>query len=218
LKLTPRDRLCVVGKTGMGKSNYAKALCAEQMELGNRVVVFDVCDEYSGEGRATEHVKLGPLTQRCSVDELILDPKSWLDRKDLALAVVPEGDPEVIARDFEHASELIRHTGNLVFVVEEVGYFGEHCQERLKAVATMYRHHGIVAVFCAQRAVQIPLTARSQASQIVAFRQDEPADLQALDARINEDFAEQVSRLRPGDHVVWRDDLTDNHNPKGKKQ
>ncbi len=206
MKLTPRDRLVVVGKTGTGKSNWTKGLCAELMAK-HRVVVFDVCDEYSQRGAKTDHVRLGPLPQRCTAKELENDPRGLLDREDLALAVVSQGDPKDVASDFVSCAELIQTTGNLIFVVEEVGYFAEHCQERLKAVATMYRHVGVSAVFVAQRATQIPLTARSQASCLVAFRQDESADLKALAERIDQDFADRVSRLKVGENVTWRDDF-----------
>lgn len=206
MKLTARDRLVVVGKTGTGKSNWTKGLCKELMG-SHRLVVFDVCDEYSQLGQKTAHVRLGPLPQRCTVKELENDPRKWLDREDLALAVVSTGDPKDVATDFVTVAEFLHSTGDALFVVEEVGYFAEHCQERLKAVATMYRHVGVTAVFVAQRATQIPLTARSQASCLVAFRQDESADLKALAERIDQDFADRVSRLPVGEHALWRDDL-----------
>ncbi len=209
----------VLGKTGSGKSNWVKDWLAELMKRRARIVVFDVCDEYSIHGHASGETKLGPLTQRVTADELIADPDRYLDRKDLALAVVPENedDPEEVADDFCAIGEQVKHTGEsrrtehpLIFVIEEIGYFGEYCREYLKAAATMWRKQNVCIIFVSQRATMVPLGARSQATQIYAFQQDEQADLKALDERCGlliPDFAERVSRCAPGEPVVWRDDL-----------
>lgn len=207
LDLEARSRVVVVGKTGSGKSHWVKAQCAQWMK-SHRLIVFDVCDEYSQHGRKGE--ALGPLKERCTVDELLNDPREYLDRRRVALSVVSEGDPDEVADDFLAVSQLLKHTGNVLFVVEEVGYFSDvkSAYERLKTVATMYRHHGVAVVFVSQRAVQVPKTARSQASAIVAFRQDEPDDLDALRLRCGTaipDIDARVSRLRVGESVTWRD-------------
>lgn len=207
-ELTARDRLVVVGKTGYGKSRWVKTLCAELQARGRRIVVFDPCDEYSVQGRETDETELGPLRQRMTARELYRNPQA-LDARTLSLALVPDrDDPQDVARDFERCAELVRATGGVVFVVEEVGYFAEHCASKLKAAATVYRKDGVAVVFVSQRAVQVPLTARSQASTIIAFHQDEPQDLAALDERCGRalpDIADKLPRLRVGECVTWRD-------------
>lgn len=212
--LTTRDRLVVIGKTGYGKSNWVKELCAQQIELGARVVAFDPCDEYSKSGRPRKTTKLGPLEQRCTASELVDDPERFLDREDLALSVYmdPEigDDPAEVAEQFQMVSPIVRRTGRILFIVEEVGYFEEHCRDRVKAVATLYRKEEVNAVLVAQRATQIPLTARSQASQIVSFRQDEKVDLVALEDKCGvrmPGIGARVADLDEGECVVWRDDL-----------
>lgn len=211
MKLEPRDRVVVIGKTGTGKSNYAKRLISENLAAGARVVAFDLHDEYSLKGKRSPQVRLGPLAERCTVDQLVADPRRYLDQNGGGLAIVPEDDdPARVARDFEGVADLVRHTGNLMFVIDEVGYFGDLCEPKLKAIATTYRKFSVSVVMIAQRAVQIPLTARSQASAIVAFRQDEIPDLDALEKRCAgsiPDIAVRVARLPPGDHVLWRDTM-----------
>lgn len=204
--MEPRDRLVVVGKTGTGKSTYTKRLVAQLHRAGWRVVVFDPADEYSRSGRGGVHVVQGPLPSRLTMPELLKRPEV-LDSPRLGLAVVSDGEPPSVAKDFRALATLCRHTGTLALVVEECGYFAEHCQESFKAVATLYRHQGISAVFVAQRATQIPLTARAQASKIVAFRQDEPADLAALSDKCGEEFSRVVAGLKVGQHATWTDSV-----------
>lgn len=203
--MNARDRVVVVGKTGSGKSTWTKALVKELHRAGWRVVVFDPCDEYSRASRPNVHVAPGPLPARCDMSALVHKPE-LLDGARLGLAVVPDDtSPRTVARDFAGLCSLVRHTGNLCLVVEEVGFFAEHAHEELKALATLYRKLGIAAVFVAQRATQIPLTARSQASTVVAFRQDEPPDLRALAEKCGEPFSLDVARLEQGECRIWSD-------------
>lgn len=202
--MNARDRIVVVGKTGYGKSTWTKALVAELHAKGWRVVVFDPCDEYSRHGKPGLEVTPGPLPHRAQVADLLEQPEV-LDSPELGLSVVSEGEPRQVAKDFAALAELVRHTGRLAFVVEEVGYFAEHAQGPLKALATLYRKYGVAAVFVAQRATQVPLTARSQASAVVAFRQDEPPDLDALAEKCGEGFSAGVNRLAVGECLIWRD-------------
>lgn len=194
----------MVGKTGSGKSTWTKRLAAELYRKRWRVLVFDPCDEYSRGAPVNPNVAPGPLPHRMTVPELLARPEV-LDAKRLGLAVVSQEEPRKVARDFASVASLVRSTGGLAFIIEEVGYFAEHAAESLKAVATLYRKWGVAAVFVSQRATQIPLTARSQASAVVAFRQDEPADLEALAQKCGEPFADEVARLPVGECRIWRD-------------
>jgi hypothetical protein len=204
-KLDPRDRLVIVGKTGSGKSTWAKKLMAAELEHGTRIVAFDPHDECSQLGRKSDQVRLGPLLQRCTVEELFHDPREWLDREDLALAVVPARTRRECAIDFLEVSEQIRSTGGLVYVVEEVGFFGDYANDSLEDVACQYRHEAIAVALVAQCTVQIPKIARRQASRVVSGRQDDPDDLAALEKMCGRGFSERVSRLSPGELVEWRD-------------
>lgn len=207
-RIQAHDRVIVVGKTGCGKSSHAKKLLAAELEHGTRIVAFDPHDEYSEAGRKSDHVRLGPLAQRCTMTDLERDPERWLDCDDLALSVVPSSNARECAREFECLADLVRDTGDLLLVVDEVGYIECFAEQKLIEVACQYRHHGVGVVLIAQCAVQIPKIARRQASQLWSGRQDDPDDLAALAKIAGQPFAERVSRLPRGELAHWRDSLT----------
>lgn len=207
-RLAPADVVLVLGKRGSGKSHAAKTLLAAELEAGARVVAFDPHDEYSQKGKKTPEVSLGPLEHRVSVAELEQRPE-LLDARRLSLAVVPSSrkGPE-LAEEFETVAGIATATGRLTFLADEVGEFSAHAQEELVSLATQSRHYSMPLVLVAQRATQVPKTARSQASRIVCGRQDEPDDLAALEKRTrlsSPDFAARVSRLPRRQLLEWRD-------------
>jgi len=207
-RLASSDVVLVLGKRGSGKSHAAKQLIAAELDAGARVVAFDPHDEYSRHGRKTSEVTLGPLEQRCTVAELEQRPE-LLDSRKLSLAVVPSvrKGPE-LAEEFETVSGMVTSTGRVTFVADEVGEYSDHAAEELKSLATQSRHYLVPLVLVAQRATQVPKTARSQASRILCGRQDEPDDLAALEKRTRltaPDFAARVSRLPRRQLLEWRD-------------
>ncbi|MFZ5469465.1 MAG: helicase HerA domain-containing protein [Myxococcota bacterium] len=207
-RVKPHDRVLVIGKTGSGKSNKAKALVSAELEHGARVLAFDPLDEWSRHGRKSDHRRLGPLRDRCTVDDLMREPEI-LDANDLSLAVVPSQARRECAEDFVQVAALVKDTGNVLLTVEEVGFFGDRCEESLIEAACTFRHYGVGMVFVAQCAIQIPKMARRQASQIWSGRQDDPEDLSALAKVAGAEFAEAVSRLPRGELLHWRDDFSE---------
>jgi energy-coupling factor transporter ATP-binding protein EcfA2 len=197
----------IVGKRGSGKSTHAKAMAAALVAEGARVVAFDVHDEYSKHGRASAAVTLGPLTQRCTVAELVDEP-TRLDHGALALAVVPEEKTaEALAQSVVDVIDLCEATGELVLMLDEVGFYAHgHALDRLNVLATQSRHAAMPVVFVAQRTVQVPKTARTQASRIITFLQTNRDDLKELEELTEEpSFASRVKRLARGRFLEWRD-------------
>lgn len=211
-RIEPHDRVLVLGKTGSGKSNKAKALLAGELEHGSRIVVFDPHDEYSQEGRKSAQIRLGPLRDRCTVDELVNDP-GRLDSEDLSLAVVPAGSRLQVAAELGEVAELVRETGNLLFVVEECGYISDHANNELEDLACQDRHRGVALMLVAQCAVQIPKIARRQASQLWSGRQDDPDDLRAIEKICGDDFAARVRNLQRGELLHWKDSFASGRDP-----
>lgn len=217
---TPATRLLVTGKTGSGKSSRVKDAVRHWLSLGVRVVAVDVCDEYSRHGRAKHGlVQLGALRQRVTAAELAKRP-SLLTAPRLALSVVPaDTSPRAWARAFLLVERLVRHAGPAVVVIDEVGTWtnpgnGPEChaaRSALEGLATNGRKDGLALVCVAQRAAQVPPNVRSQATEWWAYLQDEPADLDALRARIGAESAEAVSRLPQFECVTWRDAAAQPH-------
>jgi len=208
--LPKRSRTGVVGKTGMGKSSLMKELCRREMKAGCRIAAFDPHDEYSVHGLKTDEVELGPLTHRVSVDEfenMAARGDELLEDARFAIAVVPEGESaEEVAEEFKRFAKVVKNLGNLTCIVDELGDFQECCQFALNKVVTGYRKFGIPVVYAAQRMVQIPLTSRTQLSDIVSFLQDDDQDLAALVRRTRiETFDAEVLNLTVGQFKHWHD-------------
>lgn len=203
-------RGAIVGVSGSGKGNCAKAWVGAAMKVGARVVCFDPEDEYSQKGRASPYVFLGPLLERCTFEQLADAPGRWLDGDELALAVVPDDDDDAAAEQCADFVELIRPTGNLTAVFDELGgyAFGNQqaqvAQKALNKIATKGRHDGISAIFVSQRLVHVPTSARAGLTALELFNQTSPADLHALEELTGKpELGEQVSKQKPGESVLW---------------
>ncbi len=206
----PHDVVLSIGKRGSGKSTRLKEAIAAAMAAGQRVVVFDVLNEYSRHGRSRSSVTLGPLREKMTVDELAeLDVRALLAEPDLSLAVVPTSkQPEEWAADFAALLEEVEEAGDLVLVADELAVWGQFCTKALDRAACTSRHWGdagVALAFGSQRATGIPFTTRTQATQILSGLQDMPADLEALRDRCGERFAEEVGSLRGHEFRHWRD-------------
>lgn len=209
----------IVGKSGTGKSNSAKLWLARQLERRTRAAVFDPFNEYSQQGRASEHVRLGPLRQMMTLEALDHDPRV-LDRDDLALSVVPtSNDPDVQAEEFRAFVDHCLATGDLLCCADEFGRYGfENAKAHVAVKAcnellTTGRHAGVGALLVSQRLVHIPKTARAQLVAVECFLQTDPDDLDALAklaAKHGEpdwELAAEVAELSEGESRVWLDPM-----------
>lgn len=202
--LKPHDVLVIVGKRGSGKSHWFRT---HVLPGEPRVITWDVHAEHSCDVRVTP-------------DELPTFLGSGAGER-WSVAVTPADTfPEPCAAAFTELVHFLADVGGYTLAIDEVGIIGKRAGEALEHVATQSRHYGersgvfygerpgVPVVFLAQRAVQVPKTAREQASRIVTFRQDNSADVDALAERIGPEWATRVWTLNRERHefVHWRED------------
>ncbi len=197
-----------MGKRGSGKSHWFRS---HVLPHEPRVITWDVHAEHSCDVRVT----VDELTALLAGGPLAGGDGRW------SIAVTPEDTfPEPCAAAFTELVHVLADVGGYTLAIDEVGIIGKRAGEALEHVATQSRHYGersgcfygerpgVPVVFLAQRAVQVPKTAREQASRIVTFRQDNSADVDALVERIGPEWGARVWTLNRERHefVHWRED------------
>jgi hypothetical protein len=198
----PWERIGVAGMTRRGKSALLKAWCAWLMKRGVRVVVIDVDDEYSPEGKDRgEECVLGPLRQRLTVGGFLAEMErnpGFLNRKSLALALVPEDpdeDPEAVAEQVLSVGAHLRDAEPLVIIFEECGYWAEHAERLLHAAAARWGKRGHVPIFAGQRLTDVPAKARAQYSAVATGQQTKAHDLDFLQREAGAEVRRAVAIL-----------------------
>lgn len=167
--IEPHRRTLVLGVTGAGKSHYVRATVARVLDRGGSVLVVDPKGEYQS---------------LPAVSPLDLVPRLLTGAELRARTSAQWQSLDSLAEDVSLVLDAMRFrpaaARPLLVVVEECGLLRGPARTSLEVVATVGRSYGVELLCVAQRASQIPATVRSQASQIVAFRQTLPADLEAL--------------------------------------
>ena len=207
-----RQRLLFVGKTGMGKSFAVKANLRVWAKAGARICALDPKDEYSRQGA----IRGGPLRRRVTLEEVLAEPELLAERR-LSLAVVPGRSTYRAAQGLRALCAAAPRFGPLVLVLGELGLATDatmggtaaqvavKARAELVALATMGREDGISLVLDCQRATQAPKGARSQISDVVAFRQDEASDVTWLVERTRDNRFARAADLPEHEALVWSD-------------
>jgi hypothetical protein len=209
----------VAGLTGMGKSEFEKALTAFIIEKGTPVYWWDAMREGSREGIARESTPLGPLRHQLTVKELEYLTSENLacvaeDARAPAIALVPNASkPKRAERaaDFCRGMELfIEHKpkGPCVLFITECGLLegDADAEELLGEMATTWRKEQVGLVFDLQMISQLPDRARRQLLTIVAFRQVDTFDRRRMKELVSKRYADAVSALPPR-HCLLADRL-----------
>lgn len=178
-------RIGVWGRSGSGKSSYAKA----RMKSARRVVVFDPMGEYGAEGfRVVDHRRHGLDTVRIKIME---------DWRGFRIAYRPPGGREVealsaLSRLLMATQAPYQSTGRgdrLTLVVEEMNLsfpvsgvpkkwagFAEICSRG--------RHYGIEVIGISQRIAEVATRFRGNCTETVVFPQKGKRDLDAAAAEL----------------------------------
>lgn len=217
--LEPADRVLICGRTRLGKTEFVKEkVLVKAMAAGIPVIAIDPKDELSIKGRPRSWTTVGPLFYRWTAKQVARQPEI-LTLPNLYLSVVPDScTPHRTARAFELVAGALKELAeegrarHVILLAEEVQWWAAYGPTERDAatvddVATIWADYLVTLVLVSQRAVGVPITARSQLSEIVSFAQTEPADIEALRIRtqLNDPtFHERIQRLQPREWQLWR--------------
>jgi DNA helicase HerA-like ATPase len=192
--------VAVLGMAQTGKTTLALKLLLRKLDVA-RLVVLDP-------------VRTKPL-RRLEPQVLVVECKTWKDTASFLSG--PAGAAErwvvaVRAQEMAEYAEVLRCAPfyrHVTLLVDEALTFAEAKETRdyLVKVARANSHFGdglgVPLWLTAQRPMDLPTDIRSQVSQWVSFRQEEPADLDLLAKRCSRDFAAQVAGLGPHEWVAY---------------
>lgn len=173
-----REIVIVVGKTGMGKTQYTK-----RMVYGaKRVIVIDPMMEYD---RAIAFDELDDLVDH--VTQYGVFRARYCD-----------------PRDLDALSFLSYHLGATTLVIEECQRVippRSVLPESLDDIIYRGRHTATSLVLVAQRAATVHIALRSQQTRIVAFRQTEKRDIDWLEDSCGHELGHMLPTLEPLEYL-----------------
>lgn len=181
------DVRLILGKRGTGKSTLLK----RKLDLVSRFVVYNTLGESTY-----------PYESIKSIPELC-DRLAGAPRR---LAVAYRGVELPLEEDFDSFCRAVWATGDLTIGIDEIDMMSSptFMPFSLERLVSLGRHRAI-SVWCVTRRPYLvhPLI-RSQAVEIVSFRQTEPRDV-AWCREAMGDEAEELPRLAEFQAHVWRD-------------
>lgn len=194
------DRIGIYGRSGSGKSTFAKALIRDR----RRVIAFDPCDEYGDIPGFERFTNMGLLQAR-----LARDPAAF------RLAYIPPDGKE--AERLNSLSSLVRvmqepyRAGSsdwtLTFLVEELSMSfhvngGDARAPGFGGLCARGRHYGVELVGVTQYAAEVGMKFRANAGQSVVFAQGAPRHQKAvLDLLGDGVTLDQVKALKPHEYL-----------------
>ena len=201
-----REVIIVLGKTGCGKSWWAK----HAVQASERLAVFDPLQSPEYRVAWVEPEDTDALEGQYRQKQFrvgVYDPDSLPSLGSYAFAY---GGPEVMEYHGTKAwfdGQQGMATGPLTLVLEEFSTITEKGQrppDWLRRLIFLGRHKGVSLVAVAQRAVSIPIELRSQASRIVSFAQHEADDVDWLEEFYGPDVADELPDLPKFECVDYR--------------
>ncbi|HEX5744832.1 MAG TPA: hypothetical protein VFZ09_01235 [Archangium sp.] len=195
----------VVGLSRLGKGTWLKNVVIPRLrKAGRSIVVIDIDDEYTQEGRERDGTPLGDITHRVEApdfeDWLVENKDEVFLRQGLELAIVPVSrmkDGAEVAEQVKAVLPWLADRGDVDVVLEEMGRWSEHATELTKAMAMGWLKEGVRPWFIAQNFRSIDIQTRSQVSEIYSFQQVDRADLRFLTDLCGRGFALEVAKLEP---------------------
>lgn len=191
-----RDVIIIVGRTGSGKSQWAKIYTRKTKPL----YVYDPLLSYPG----------------CEIDE---DGEIL---KDTVENPRPTDRVMIFNRDLvSRASDTCFVRGNCTLLLEECSTIwpkGARLDESMSRQIFLGRHRAVNLILMAQRATSIPIDLRSQANRIVSFGQIESDDLAWLGEFFGKERAKKIPDLKPFSCFDYHDGAVSTYNIKAQAE
>lgn len=195
--LTHESRVVVLGLPRYGKTRLIRDVLTADSE---RVLFHDLLGhDYSAPGRI-----------RLSIDEL--EAHSYLlEREHVRIVVVCSNpaDPDTIVDEVSRIYQLVYPApGKIVVVFDEVGRHGRRTDKLLNGFFSTGSHYGIATILASQKATDIPLGARTTASDCYCFGQHHPKELQVLFDCYGDVFAARAASAKRGEPALHWSEAT----------
>ena len=182
--------MLIMGRSGEGKSHLVKR-AIHRGDLGKRVLVVDVCDEY-GEGVSgdswTAQEPSKPITIDAAISGLRSNPPEFFWR----FALHP-GSPDV-----DDVFYLAMAAGDVTIIAEEWGLY-KH-STGLETALLRGRRRGVQVISMTQRPYTVSRTVSSQCVAGAVFATDEPRDIAYIRERWGQEQAAELDTLQPGNY------------------
>lgn len=179
-----REVILVLGKTGSGKTTWAKNFIQQK----SRVLILDAgFQDY-------------PAEACLNLDDLITraDLQNARSNGFFRLSYTPRTDEAPIVMD------LTRVLGNSWVVLEEADRFDDpKISPEYDEIISRGRHYGVSILAISLYPFKLPADLRRQATRIICYRMHEPRDLDYLDDIIGEDV-EKLPDLEPFHYLDWQ--------------
>jgi DNA helicase HerA-like ATPase len=177
--------ISVLGMKGTGKTTLVREVVDEYP----RVVVVDSLGEYGdAQGWMVAYTLEGAV-------KALVDAET---RPRFSLSYRPDDTDEAL-----RFLTVVRHAHGLLLVMDEANIYmtPSELPKVLGALIRRGRHNGLSQIYVAQRAASLHREVTAQSDVIIAFRQQEPRDLQYLRSRFGE-RADWLPHLQPHHALV----------------
>lgn len=189
MQIKVNDRVCILGKTGSGKSVLEKSLLRKlEAHLNVKLVVHDVKQDLLLPGYVLARTP-DELTQALTRSRLIHYQPTSLSEE-----------------DFDEVCSIVYWHGNIVLIVDELSYYttAQNIVPFHKEILVRGRTRGVGIIHLSQRPVNIFNAVISEAEHLFVFQLLLRGDIEKIKPVLSKEFIDRVPTL-PKYHYIYAD-------------